>query len=339
MNPLPPTPSPKPLSVSPYHQPSSKREFKGCGKLEDYQLEDEIGSGTFGKVCKGTQKATGKAVALKRFIMNDEKEGMPITALREIRLLKGLQHVNIVNLIDMVVAAIYMVFPYMSHDLEGLIQNPKAKFTREQVKAFSRQLLEGIFYLHSNNIIHRDIKCANILIDKDGYLKIADFGLAREFNAYRTRPMTPTVVTRWYRAPELLLEAERYDTKLDMWSVGCVIGEMMYGRPLFQANSEIEQLEVVFRECGDPTNETWPGWLELKNAKLVKLTNQKRRLKHYLSKGFSARLLPDWGAIDHLYIDLVDKLLVCNPVDRLSAHDALDHKWFYARPGTYLPVD
>src|SRR5205085_3488128 len=129
---------------------------------------------------------------------------------------------------------IYMVFPYMDHDLAGLIENKNVKFTTPQIKCYMKQLLEGTFYLHQQNIMHRDLKAANLLIDNNGILKIADFGLSRPI---RNKTLTGCVVTRWYRAPELLLGERRYTTAIDMWAIGCVFGEILLRTPILMGNS------------------------------------------------------------------------------------------------------
>ena len=216
--------------------------FKGCSRITDYKVEAKLGEGTFGEVHRATSKKTGQVVALKKILMHNEKDGFPITALREIKLLKLLSHPNVLKLEEMAVehhqkstdkrkrAIMYMVTPYMDHDLSGLLENPAVTFTEPQIKCYMLQLLEGLRYLHDNKILHRDMKAANLLINNKGVLQIADFGLARHYDepvpiaghggGDARRDYTTLVVTRWYRPPELLLHLRKYTTAIDLWGVG-----------------------------------------------------------------------------------------------------------------------
>ena len=173
--------------------------------------------------------------------MERELEGFPLTATREMMTLKDLKHPNVVDLKEIVMgtsetdkemADIYMVFEYMDYDLDKILYTRKVKFTIPQVKNMARQMLDALFYCHDMGILHRDIKGANILLDKHGNVKLADFGLARIFGK-RGRKYTNRVVTLWYRAPELLLGATDYGVAVDMWSIGCLIFELICGKPLF----------------------------------------------------------------------------------------------------------
>jgi cyclin-dependent kinase 12/13 len=202
-----------------------------------YERVDLVGEGTFGKVYKAKYKPTsdkGKEiksshVALKKILMDNEKEGFPITAIREIMILKRLNHKNIINLIEIVTSKpsdknkyrgnVYLVFEYMEHDLSGLIDR-KIDYSIAHIKCIMHQILSGVNYMHSNNIIHRDIKGANILINNKGDVKIADFGLARVYSDNPNKKYTNRVVTLWYRSPELLLGSTSYGPAIDMWSVG-----------------------------------------------------------------------------------------------------------------------
>jgi serine/threonine-protein kinase BUR1 len=220
----------------------SPSSFKGCSRITDYEIMGKLGEGTFGEVHRAKSKKTGKTFALKKILMHNEKDGFPITALREIKLLKLLSHNNILRLEEMSVepqiskdkkkrAIMYMVTPYMDHDLSGLLENPDVpKFTEPQIKCYMLQLLEGTAYLHDQHILHRDMKAANLLINNKGILQIADFGLARHYHedvpvakgggGPGHREYTTLVVTRWYRPPELLLGMKKYTSAIDLWGVG-----------------------------------------------------------------------------------------------------------------------
>lgn len=190
--------------------------------------------------------------------MENEKEGFPLTAIREIMILKRLNHKNIINLLEIVTSKpseknkfrgnVYLVFEYMEHDLSGLISR-KYDFTLPIIKGIMKQILLGLEYLHENNIIHRDIKGANILLNNRGEVKLADFGLARLHNPDNriVKVYTNRVVTLWYRSPELLLGEHNYGPAIDMWSVGCVFVELLQGSPPFRGIIELLILLLIMR--------------------------------------------------------------------------------------------
>ena len=146
----------------------------------------------------------------------------------------------------------------MDFYLTGILNTPKILFTHEHIKSWSHQLLGGIHYMHKNKVIHRDLKASNLLINKKGELKIADWGLARSWNSDMKR-LTNRVITLWYRPPELLLGCLEYTPKIDMWSAGCIIAEMFRRSGLFKADTEPLLLDLIFRTCGHPTEEDWPA--------------------------------------------------------------------------------
>ncbi|KAG5353415.1 hypothetical protein C0989_006928 [Termitomyces sp. Mn162] len=301
------------------------RKFEGCGLQSDYDVTTKLGEGTFGEVHKAIHKETGRHVALKRILMHNEKEGMPVTALREIKILKALKHPSIIEILDMFVVrgtekdplSVYMVFPYMDHDLAGLLENDRVKLQPSQIKLYMKQLLEGTEYMHRNNILHRDMKAANLLISNTGSLRIADFGLARAYDSNVTRvgsdgrikerKYTNCVVTRWYRPPELLLGARQYGGEVDIWGIGCVLGEMFNRRPILPGNSDLDQLEKIWQLCGTPNQHTWPNFDALPGCDGVK-----RFQTH------SRRVKQTWDR------------------ERITAAEALDHEYFWTDP---LPAD
>ncbi|KAI0938437.1 hypothetical protein AcV5_000119 [Taiwanofungus camphoratus] len=323
------------------------RIFVGCGRQQDYDLLTKLGEGTFGEVHKAVHREKGHAVALKRILMHNEKEGMPVTALREIKILKALRHPCIIDILDMFVVksqgkdsplSVYMVFPYMDHDLAGLLENERVKLSPSQIKLYMKQLLEGTEYMHRNHILHRDMKAANLLISNTGSLKIADFGLARAFDPNivrggefredargKERKYTNCVVTRWYRPPELLLGARQYGGEVDLWGIGCVLGEMFMRRPILPGSSDLDQLDRIWQLCGTPNQHSWPNYDTLPGCEGVKRFNvYPRRLKQV------------YDMIGSETVDLMDKLLTCNPRDRLTAAQALEHDYFWTDP---LPAD
>ncbi|KAJ2819079.1 serine/threonine protein kinase, CMGC, CDC2/CDK sub [Coemansia erecta] len=314
------------------------KKYVGCSPFDDYELTTKLGEGTFGEVHKAVHKETGALVALKRVLMHNEKEGLPITAIREIKLLKSLDHPNIVPLADMLVkhesqaggqgSSVYMVFPYMDHDLTGLLENPKIQLRIEHIKLYLRQLLEGTAYLHASKVMHRDMKASNLLINNEGRLFIADFGLARSFNPDEKKDMTKCVVTRWYRPPELLLGERKYTPAIDMWGIGCIFAEMLVGKPVFQGSTDLNQIEQIMRICGSPNDALWPGWRDLPDCKQVDdFNNYPRRVREEF-KRFSDDA-----------VDLLEQLLQLDPKRRPTAEAALKHRLFYTSPFPSRPED
>lgn len=264
--------------------------IQGCRFLSNYEFLNKIEEGTYGEVFRAKDRKTKEIVALKRLKMENEKYGFPITSLREVNTLMKAQHENIVTVREVVVGndldSIYLVMDFVEHDLKSLMKIINRAFEISEVKCLMLQLLEAIAHLHDNWIIHRDLKTSNLLLSHNGVLKVADFGLAREYGS-PLKSYTSLVVTLWYRAPELLLGQKMYSTHIDMWSVGCIFGELLLNRALFAGKSEIEQIQILFRELGVPNEETWPGVSELP---MMKKINYKSKEKPRNEKRLSNRL-------------------------------------------------
>ena len=324
-----------------------KPRFHGCSRIQEYEYISKLGEGTFGEVSKAKSKKTGQIVALKKILMHNEKDGFPITALREIKLLKQLDHINVLKLEEMSVerpknatkkSSMFMVTPYMDHDLSGLLENPNVHFTEPQIKCYMKQLLEGCAYLHENKILHRDMKAANLLINNKGILQIADFGLARPYDdeppkpgqggGEATRDYTTLVVTRWYRPPELLLQLRRYTTAIDMWGVGCVFGEMFKGKPILAGNSDLHQAQMIFDLVGSPNDQNMPGWSELPGVDGSMSFAERRSSIRLVFKDQS-----------DLAISLLTELLKLDWRKRINAIDALEHPYFHTPPLPARPSD
>jgi len=284
--------------------------------------------------CKETQDI----VALKKIRMDNEKEGFPITAIREIKILKKLRHRNIIDLKEIVTSkasaenghkgSIYLVFEYMDHDLTGLAERPGMKFSLPQIKCYMKQLLHGLHFCHNNNILHRDIKGSNLLINNKGVLKLGDFGLAKSITNEQAAPLTNRVITLWYRPPELLLGATSYGPAVDMWSAGCIFAELVHGRPILPGKTELEQLDLIFKLCGTPTPENWPDADKLPYAKKFKPK------KHY-----PRRLREVFSRFSPCEKDLLESFLTLDPAKRISAKEALDSDWFWEDPMACDPDD
>lgn len=226
-----------------------------------YEKTEKIGEGTYGIVYKGYQKSTKRVVALKKIRLEAEDEGIPATAIREISILKELSHDNVVSLMDVWHNDnnLYLIFEYLNQDLKKYMDiQGETIIPMVTLKSYVYQLIQGVAFCHAHRVIHRDLKPQNLLLDKCGHLKIADFGLARAFGI-PTRTYTHEVVTLWYRAPEILMGCPHYTPSVDLWSIGCIFAEMVLRKPLFNGDSEIDQLFKIFRLLGTPTEQTWPG--------------------------------------------------------------------------------
>ncbi|CRG88536.1 hypothetical protein PISL3812_05567 [Talaromyces islandicus] len=313
--------------------------FRGCSSIREYKSLGKLGEGTFGEVYKAECRKKQQLFAMKKVLMHNDKDGFPITALREIKLLKMLSHPNVLQLKEMAIEKperqkkpfMYMVMPYMEHDLSGLLENPDVTLTEPQIKCYLLQLLKGVQYLHESGVLHRDMKAANLLISNKGILQIADFGLARPYDEPPPQPgkgagearrdYTPLVVTRWYRPPELLLQLRRYTTAIDMWGVGCVFGEMFKGKPILAGTSDLNQANLIFGLVGSPTEENMPGWSSLPGCEGVKEFPYK--------PGNLATYFKDQST---LAISLLGEFLKLDWRKRITAVDALKHPYFHSPP-------
>lgn len=366
--------------------------------MEDFEGLAQIGEGTYGRVYRARWRKTGARVALKRISVHAEKEGFPLTAMREIKILRGVApHENIVGLLAIVPdapAAVYMALEYMDFDLVGLqaflgalggsaapgggsesqaaspayerpaVKTPLAR-NAAAVKCVLRQLLVALDHLHRvHGVAHRDLKGSNVLLRRDGIVKLADFGLAkcvsdpdapwdaigprgldspsisgdgadawtREGHVrHPGRLMTNRVITLWFRPPEILLGATAYGTEVDVWGVGCVLGEMLCGGPLFCAPEEVSQLEAICRRLG-PLPQSLMGlpWYD----EVVGLCPP------CASGSPDARSWAlDVCGSDALLADLLLRLLSLSPSERPSAAQALNHPYFSADPAALDPKD
>jgi len=286
-------------------------------RAEKYQKLDKIGEGTYGVVYKAKDVTTNEIFALKKIRLEAEDEGIPSTAIREISLLKELQHPNIVQLRDVVHTEkkLTLVFEYLDQDLKKFLDGFKNQgLDTASIKSYLYQLLNGIAHCHQHRVLHRDLKPQNLLINREGVLKLADFGLARAFGI-PVRNYTHEVVTLWYRAPDILMGSRNYSTSVDIWSIGCIFAEMANGRPLFQGQSESDQLKKIFKALGTPAKEEWPG--------IVDLPDYKEDMEQYPGEPLSKLV----SRLDETGLDLLSKMLQCNPDLRVTAKQALEHPY------------
>ncbi|CAK9162012.1 unnamed protein product [Ilex paraguariensis] len=305
--------------------------LQGCRSVDEFERLNKIDEGTYGVVYRARDKKTGEIVALKKVKMEKEREGFPLTSLREINVLLSFHHFSVVDVKEVVVGSnldsIFMVMEYMEHDLKGLMETMKQPFSQSEVKCLMLQLLEGVKYLHDNWVLHRDLKTSNLLLNNRGELKICDFGLARQYGS-PLKPYTHLVVTLWYRAPELLLGAKQYSTAIDMWSLGCIMAELLSKEPLFNGKTEFDQLDKIFRTLGTPNETIWPGFSKLPGVK-VKFVKQQYNL---LRRKFPATSFTGSPVLSDAGFDLLNKLLTYDPEKRMTAEAALNHEWFKEVP-------
>ncbi|KAK4704136.1 cell division cycle 2-like, partial [Phenoliferia sp. Uapishka_3] len=299
--------------------------LESCRSVYCYERLNHIEEGSYGIVFRARCKTTGAIVALKKLKMDKEKNGFPITSLREIQTLMVAGHENIVRVREIVVGdtltQVFIVMDFIEHDLKSLLATMPTPFLASEIKTLLLQLLSAIALCHDNWIVHRDLKTSNLLMNNRGQIKVADFGLARTYGD-PLGDMTQLVVTLWYRSPELLLGATEYSTAVDMWSIGCIFGELILKEPLLPGKGEIDQVSKIFKLLGRPTEEIWPGFSKLPNAKSFNLSsaqpfsNLRQTFRYTTSHG----------------LDLLSQLLAYDPEKRISAEQALKHPYFSESP-------
>ncbi|KAI9332694.1 kinase-like domain-containing protein [Obelidium mucronatum] len=288
-------------------------EKKNVGEM--YEKIEKIGEGTYGVVYKARDRNNGRIVALKKIRLETEDEGVPSTAIREISLLKELNHPNIVNLLDIVHndAKLYLIFEFLDLDLKKYMDSIKV-LSPSLIRSYMHQLVSGMNFCHAHRILHRDLKPQNLLIDQAGTLKLADFGLARAVGI-PLRTYTHEVVTLWYRSPEILLGSRHYSTAVDMWSIGCIFAELALKHPLFPGDSEIDEIFRIFRVLGTPNEDVWPG--------VSQLADYKDSFPQWSAQPLK-KVVP---SLDAEGLDLLQNMLVYDPAYRISAKRSLQHPY------------
>ncbi|XP_052862261.1 cyclin-dependent kinase 10 [Anopheles cruzii] len=313
-----------------FYEIPPKDMFGRCRYVSAFQKCNRVGEGTYGIVFRARDTVSNEIVALKKVRIDQDifKDGLPVSGLREIQILKNCSHENVVQLKEVVVGnsleSIFLVMEFCEQDLASLLDNMDSPFTESQVKCIIIQLLKGLKYLHYNFIIHRDLKVSNLLLTDKGCLKIADFGLAR-YISESDKPMTPGLVTLWYRPPELLFGAKTQTTAVDMWATGCIMGELLAHKPLMPGTSEISQIELIINLLGTPSEAIWPEF-----AKLPLVQHFTLKVQPYNNLKTKFPLLSAAG------LRLLNFLFMYNPRNRAEAEECLLSTYFKEAP---LPCD
>ncbi|EMD86459.1 hypothetical protein COCHEDRAFT_1024088 [Bipolaris maydis C5] len=293
---------------------------------ERYNVTKELGQGAYGIVCAATNNQTGEGVAIKKVTNVFSKKILAKRALREIKLLQHFRgHRNITCLYDMDIPRpdnfneCYLYEELMECDLAAIIRSGQP-LTDAHFQSFIYQILCGLKYIHSANVLHRDLKPGNLLVNADCELKICDFGLARGFSMdpeENAGYMTEYVATRWYRAPEIMLSFQSYTKAIDVWSVGCILAELLGGKPFFKGRDYVDQLNQILHYLGTPNEET------LSRIGSPRAQDYVRNLPYMQKMSFQSLFKnanPD-------ALDLLDRMLAFDPSSRISVEEALEHRY------------
>ncbi|KAJ8028479.1 Cyclin-dependent kinase-like 5 [Holothuria leucospilota] len=289
--------------------------------MNKYEVLGLVGEGAYGVVLKCRHKASNEIVAIKKFKDSEENEDVRRTTLRELKVLRQLKQENIVELREAFrrKGKLYLVFEYVEKNMLEILEDNPNGLLPEKVRSLIFQLIRAIHWCHRNEVIHRDIKPENLLISDSGILKLCDFGFARNINGTGTANYTEYVATRWYRSPELLLGAP-YGKAVDIWAIGCIMGELSDGQPVFPGESEIDQLYMIQKVCG-----VLPAYqmkLFEKNPRFTGLKFPTVSEPETVFKKYT-------GIINSVMLDLMERTLKLDPGERYNIEECQEHRTFH----------
>uniref|UniRef100_A0A453MHM0 Protein kinase domain-containing protein n=1 Tax=Aegilops tauschii subsp. strangulata TaxID=200361 RepID=A0A453MHM0_AEGTS len=293
--------------------------------MERYKVIREIGDGTCGNVFRAYNIETNEIVAVKK-MKRKFYHWEECISLREVKALQKLNHPNIVQLKEVTMEnhELFFIFEHMDCNLYDVIRERSAPFSEEEIRKFMLQILQGLVYMHNNGYFHRDLKPENLLVT-NGIVKIADFGLAREVCS--SPPYTDYVSTRWYRAPEVLLQASAYTPSIDMWAIGAILAELFTLSPLFPGETETDQLYKICAVLGTPDHSLWPEGMNLPRSSSFQFFQIPPRNLWELIPNASLEAL-----------DLIKQLCSWDPRRRPTAEQALQHPFFNVRKWVPRPL-
>lgn len=300
-----------------------------------YTKERKVGEGTYAEVYVGQDLEQKAQVAIKMIKVSEFKDGLDMSAIREVKVLKEMHHRNIIEMHDVFVSEegnLNLVLEFLPSDLEVLIKDTKLVFSEANIKSWLLMTLRGVYHCHRNFILHRDLKPSNLLIAHDGQVKIADFGLGRAMSFAPHERLTPTVVTRWYRAPELLLGARHYTGAVDIWAVGMIFAELMLRVPYLAGKSDADQLDITFKALGTPTVAQWPRLDSLPDY------HRSGALKIRHPPPTRGQLQALFSAASDRALDMLCAMIVMDPLKRLTAEQALISQYFKDVPAPTQPA-
>ncbi|SGY53481.1 BQ5605_C006g03764 [Microbotryum silenes-dioicae] len=273
-----------------------------------------VGMGAFGLVCSAKDELTGTSAAIKKIMKPFSTPVLAKRTYRELKLLKHIQHENIISLSDIFISPledIYFVTELLGTDLHRLLTSRPLE--KQFIQYFLYQILRGLKYVHSAGVVHRDLKPSNILVNENCDLKICDFGLARLADPQ----MTGYVSTRYYRAPEIMLTWQKYDVAVDIWSAGCIFAEMLEGRPLFPGKDHVNQFSIITELLGTPPEDVIQTICSENTLRFVQSLPKRERIP------FAQK----FRGADPLALGLLEKMLVFDPRTRIDATQALAHEY------------
>eukprot|EP01006_Ploeotia_vitrea_P060116 TRINITY_DN75327_c0_g1_i1.p1 TRINITY_DN75327_c0_g1~~TRINITY_DN75327_c0_g1_i1.p1 ORF type:complete len:301 (+),score=27.09 TRINITY_DN75327_c0_g1_i1:35-937(+) len=290
---------------------------------QKYEILEQVGQGSYATVHKAKNKATGEVVALKQIQLQQVDEGLPAAALREISILKELGHENIIRFVEVFPEdkKLVLVFEFADQDLKAVLKASNG-LDLKTLKGLLYQMLRALAFCHEKQILHRDLKPQNVLVNDDHSVKVADFGLGIAVGVAAKR-YTPEVVTLWYRAPEILLGDTHYTSAIDVWALGCIFAEMCTGKALFTGNDVADQLRHIFCVLGTPTAQQWPSLATYPK----KDTLDGPEFQQPISPTDLTQF-PEYAKIGPAGFELLWSMLQLEPSRRISCVDALKHPFF-----------